>query len=74
MKELLFFIIIETVGITLIILRKSFAALCVRDQNKLWGFQFGAREKRTSEVIAIIAGASLIIMGLLCLIGIIRVK
>ena len=74
MKVLVVSVVTVCAGIALLLFRKSFAAFCVHDQNRVWGFHFGVREERISAVIALILGIGLVVMGLLCLFGVIHVK
>ena len=57
-------IVAVSLGALLIRFRKEFAALCVRDQNHVWGFRFGERTIRVNEVVLLIVGLLSIGMGL----------
>ncbi len=62
-------------GTILLWFRKEFAVLCLRDQNRLWGFNFGGQRALswTAAVVAVVALAFLA-AGLLCFLGFGRIK
>jgi hypothetical protein len=54
--------------------RKICARQCIEWQNKSWGFHFGERSIRASEVVITAFGILWIIFALLLLLGIIQPK
>jgi hypothetical protein len=56
-------------GIFLLWFRKEFASFCIMDQNRLWGFRFGERTTRLTEVVVVVSGLGFVIFGLLALLG-----
>jgi hypothetical protein len=62
------------VGCLLLLFHKASARRAMQDQNRLWGFHFGEREVRISQVISIIVGAGFAILGLLAILGIVHFR
>lgn len=62
------------VGVGLIVLRKRFARYTIRQQNRVWGFQFGENARRSAEVVALVVGVGFVTMGILATLGVIRPK
>ena len=67
MKETIIGMVALSVGILLVLFFKYFARFVVEQQNKSWGFHFGAREVKMTEIISVIVGIGFIIVGLLSL-------
>ena len=57
------------VGAFLIYFRKSFAAHCIRGQNRTWGFRFGERTVRQTERVVLVIGIGFVGIGLLALLA-----
>ncbi len=57
------------IGLVLILVRKKLASLIIRIQNKMWGFKFGEREIKASEVVLVGVGLFLIVNSLSKLTG-----
>jgi hypothetical protein len=74
MKETIIGIVSLSAGCLMMILNKLFARLVIEQQNKFWGFHFGQREIKITEVGSIITGIGFIVVGLLSLFQIIRFK
>lgn len=74
MSETIINIITLLVGLLMVLSRKTYARFIVKHQNKLWGFHFGERSTKISEVISVIVGAGLIIFSLLSFSGVIRFR
>jgi hypothetical protein len=53
------------VGFLLIIFRKWFAKECISFQNTVWGFNFGKKEIKITEIVTVVVGATAILFGLL---------
>ena len=62
------------IGVSLLVFREQFAKKCMKDQNRTWGLRFGEREIRVTEVVTVIVGLGFIICGVLCLLGIGKVR
>lgn len=74
MKEIIIGIISLSAGSFLVVFFKYFARFVVVQQNKFWGFHFGARGVKATETISVIVGIGFIIVGLLSLFQKIRFK
>lgn len=74
MKEAIVGIIGLLAGCSMTIFHKSFARLTIERQNKFWGFHFGQREIKITEVVSVIVGMGFIVLGFLFLFRIIRFK
>ena len=60
------------VGVGAIAFRRPLARVGVKSQNYTWGFRFGEREVRMSELGVIVVGISAVIFGVLSALGILR--
>jgi hypothetical protein len=65
-----FGVLILILGILLILFRKPFARLSVAQQKALWGFRWGEREVRWTELSLILIGVCALIFGIFALTGI----
>lgn len=74
MDEILVGVISVFAGCLIVVLRKFFSNLIIKQQNKFWGFHFGEVTTKTTEFVSLIVGAGFIIMGLLFVFRIIRFK
>lgn len=74
MSEVIFGVATLVGGAALLVFRKQFARACIANQNRLWGFHFGARDVKRAEIVAVIAAIGWIVMGLLALTGVIHMK
>ena len=61
-------------GCVLIIWRRWFGALVVRNQNRMWGFRFGEREERISAFVATVVGLGFLAVGILGSLGFLHWK
>ena len=59
-------------GFALIVFRRPLSRLGIQGQNWTWGFNFGERAQRLSEVAAIAVGVSWTAFGALFLFGVLR--
>lgn len=57
--------IVTVLGIGLLVFHKRVARTIVREQNRFWGFNFGAKETRISECVVVICGIAAIVMAAL---------
>lgn len=74
MKETIIGIVSLLAGCLMMFLYKSFARIVIGQQNKFWGFHFGEREIKITEVVSIIAGIGFIVFALLSFLQMIRFK
>ena len=74
MQRAVFVLVALSIGGMLLWFRKEFAVSCTMDQNRLWGFRFGERSTRLTEVVVVICAFGAIVAGLLCLLGVGRIK
>ncbi|MHB8974355.1 MAG: hypothetical protein ACYC3X_12885 [Pirellulaceae bacterium] len=56
-------------GVLLIRFRKKFAAYCIEDQNRLWGFRFGERTTRMTASMIVVIALGWIAIGLMALLS-----
>jgi hypothetical protein len=50
-------------GIALIVLRGRFARSLVASQNRVWSLSLGGRERKISEVVAVLVGLGWIVLS-----------
>jgi len=74
MQRAVLVLVALSLGATLLWFRKEFADLCIKDQNRVWGFHFGEKATRLAEFVAVVVGAGFVVAGLLCLLGVGRIK
>lgn len=67
-------VIAVVVGAGLILLRKPFAQYAIKQQNRIWRFQFGENARRSAEMVALVVGVGFVTIGLLAILGIIQPK
>lgn len=61
-------------GSFLVLAHRYFARFIVEQQNRFWGFHFGAREVKVAETVSIVVGLGFIAVGLLSLFQMIRFR
>lgn len=66
--------VVFTVGLLLVIFNKYFGTAAVRTQNQFWRFNFGEREILISRAVGIVVGLLLIVIGVLIVLGVIRMR
>ena len=54
----------------MILLRRRYAALCITSQNRFWGFRFGERSTRMTEMMVVLTGLGFIAIGLAALMSV----
>jgi len=74
MQRIVIVVAAITVGTMLLWFRKEFAVFCIKDQNRLWRFRFGERTIWLTEVVVVVVALCMITAGLLCLMGVGRVR
>lgn len=67
-----FFVLI--IGGLLIVFHKKFALFCAKDHCRRWGTQFSDTMVKFSEIMAIVMGITLSVLGILAFFGIIKLR
>jgi hypothetical protein len=70
MERVLFVIVALTFGTLTLWFRKGYAALIIKDQNRLWGFRFGERTTRLTEIVVVVIAMLALVAGLLAMLGV----
>lgn len=74
MNDFIIDIISVAAGSALLLFRKKFASNVIEGQNRVWGFNYGDRERKATEYVTIIVGTGFLVIGILGVIGIIHFK